>query len=109
MAAPIVLQGPRLIFKDGLIVLENPVNGSVTNIETRVDVTHAQKSKKGGSLEEERKDNSDALVIIQNYSGIENQWLFGVFDGHGVAGHKIAHSVKRSLPTTMNTIIKTNQ
>ena len=79
-------------------------------VRTTVEIDHGEKTKRGGSdAVDERRENCDAFVIIQNFVGISNQWLFGLFEGDGGAGHNISHSVKRSLPQTMNSIIKTNQ
>ena len=42
--------------------------------------------------------NQDAYVVVKNFLGYKNYWLFGVFDGHGADGHKVSHYVKRKLP-----------
>jgi serine/threonine protein phosphatase PrpC len=44
------------------------------------------------------KTNQDAYVVIKNFFNLENNWFFGVFDGHGTDGHIISHYVKKTLP-----------
>lgn len=69
------------------------VKGKILN--TKIQLMVGQKSRAGVSIDsDERGENSDAFINIQNFSGIQNQQLLGVFDGHGPGGAKISHSVK---------------
>lgn len=47
------------------------------------------------------KQNQDQYFILKNFANIENNWLFGVCDGHGVNGHFASDHVKRYLPTNI--------
>jgi serine/threonine protein phosphatase PrpC len=38
------------------------------------------------------------MWLSNNFFNLENNWFFGVFDGHGTNGHKISHFVKKMLP-----------
>ena len=33
-----------------------------------------------------KKQNQDASLVLQRYMGVQNNWIFGVFDGHGSNG-----------------------
>jgi serine/threonine protein phosphatase PrpC len=45
-----------------------------------------------------RKSNQDQQLILKDFAGIENLWMMGVMDGHGVNGHLVSNYVKSSLP-----------
>lgn len=47
------------------------------------------------------KQNQDRYIIVDNFAGITNNWLFGVCDGHGVNGHFASEHVKKELPTNI--------
>jgi serine/threonine protein phosphatase PrpC len=41
-----------------------------------------------------RKSNQDQQLILKDFAGIENLWMMGVMDGHGVNGHLVSNYVK---------------
>lgn len=45
-----------------------------------------------------RKFNQDRCIEIPNFGDVENQALFGVFDGHGLQGETISQYVVEVLP-----------
>ena len=58
----------------------------------------AVKSRPGNNANKETKVNQDSYVILKDLSKMENLWLFGVFDGHGINGHFASDYVKKALP-----------
>jgi serine/threonine protein phosphatase PrpC len=40
-----------------------------------------------------KKTNQDSMVIIKNFLGNEDFYLFGVCDGHGEFGHFVSEFV----------------
>lgn len=47
------------------------------------------------------KMNQDNYFIVPNFANIQNNWLFGVCDGHGVNGHFASDHVRQFLPTNI--------
>jgi len=45
-----------------------------------------------------RKVNQDSFVVQKNFNGINDLWMMGVMDGHGVNGHQVSSFVKINLP-----------
>ena len=58
----------------------------------------AYRSQTGLVAGKPKKNNQDSYLICQDFAGGKNQWLFGVFDGHGPSGHTVSAHIKRSLP-----------
>lgn len=50
-----------------------------------------------------RKTNQDAYVVCPHLLGESEQFLFGVFDGHGTEGHFVSRAVTRLLPKHVTT------
>ena len=46
-----------------------------------------------------QKVNQDNYAAVRHLANLQNVWLFGVFDGHGVNGHLASDHAKRSLPS----------
>lgn len=110
-----VPDGNPLIFKDGHLYLNESKKKNkqkLKKIDTVAVPYQGVKSKKaeyhvhGTNGKTQAKD---AFVLIQNFSQVENQYLYGVFEGQGIAGAKIAHSIKRTFPATFNNIAETNK
>jgi hypothetical protein len=51
-----------------------------------------------------KKQNQDSLTITQNYMGINDNYFFGVFDGHGVNGAKVSGFLKDAIPDTIKRV-----
>jgi len=47
-----------------------------------------------GFIPQMRKSNQDQQLILKDFAGIENLWMMGVMDGHGVNGHLVSNYVK---------------
>ena len=45
-----------------------------------------------------KKQNQDTSIVLQNFMGIQDNWIFGVFDGHGVNGAKVSSLVRELIP-----------
>ena len=52
--------------------------------------SYAWLSRKGYSPGRPEKKNQDSVLIKKKLCGIENAWMFGVCDGHGVLGHMVS-------------------
>ena len=48
-------------------------------------------------IAEYKRFNQDCLLHVPAFDHVDNLSLFGVLDGHGVEGHRVADYVKRSL------------
>ena len=44
-----------------------------------------------------KKQNQDTSIVLQNFMGIQDNWIFGVFDGHGVNGAKVSNMVRELI------------
>lgn len=62
---------------------------------------YAVKSQMGKIPTKPNKPNQDAYFIIKNPIEIENGYLFGVMDGHGVFGKEVSTLVKTRLPANL--------
>lgn len=45
-----------------------------------------------------KKQNQDSSLVLQNFMGINNNYFFGVFDGHGTNGAKVSQFLKDCIP-----------
>lgn len=52
-----------------------------------------------------RKTNQDAYVVCPHLLGQSEQFLFGVFDGHGTEGHFVSRFVTRTLPSALDSLL----
>ena len=43
------------------------------------------------------KPNQDRMLITSKFNNAPHQWIFSVFDGHGVDGHKVSQFVRDNL------------
>lgn len=50
-----------------------------------------------------KKHNQDGYIMIPDFSDTKGQYLFGVFDGHGVNGHHVSEFIKAALPKNIST------
>ena len=57
-------------------------------------IEYAVKSVKGKSLSKD-KINQDDEFTVMNFAKMDNSYLLGVLDGHGVNGHLVSNNVKR--------------
>eukprot|EP00826_Nyctotherus_ovalis_P035083 TRINITY_DN2979_c0_g2_i5.p1 TRINITY_DN2979_c0_g2~~TRINITY_DN2979_c0_g2_i5.p1 ORF type:complete len:458 (+),score=116.29 TRINITY_DN2979_c0_g2_i5:107-1480(+) len=62
---------------------------------------YAVKSQMGKIITKPNKPNQDAYFIIKNPIDIENGYLFGVMDGHGLFGKEVSSLVKTRLPANL--------
>eukprot|EP01051_Picozoa_sp_SAG22_P020622 SAG22_NODE_4241_length_1330_cov_1.372055_1_plen_249_part_10 len=44
-----------------------------------------------------KKTNQDAFCVLEDFNSVRNQYLFGVFDGHGRAGHKASNFIASEI------------
>ncbi len=58
----------------------------------------AFRSQTGSINGKPKRNNQDSFLVCQDYGGVKQQWLFGVFDGHGLNGHDVSAHIKKSLP-----------
>lgn len=58
---------------------------------------------RGTILNKADKPNQDRMLITSRFNNASHQWIFCVFDGHGVDGHKVSQFVRDNL---CNYIIK---
>jgi len=65
---------------------------------------YAVKSQMGKIITKPNKPNQDSFFIIKNPMGIENGYLFGVMDGHGLFGKEASSLVKNRLPENLSAI-----
>ena len=54
-------------------------------------------NRKGLAVDKKDKINQDTYIIIENFM-MNDRYLFGVCDGHGVNGHFVSEFVKEILP-----------
>jgi len=47
------------------------------------------------------KQNQDATTIIKNFLNIDGNYLFGVFDGHGVNGSRVSNLASDLIPNNL--------
>lgn len=62
---------------------------------------YAFQTRTGFIPQKDDKQNQDQYLIVQNFAGIQNNWLFGICDGHGINGHFASDHVKQYLPTNI--------
>jgi hypothetical protein len=48
-------------------------------------------------LNKHDKPNQDRMLITSKFNDAPHQWIFSVFDGHGVDGHKVSQFVRDNL------------
>ncbi|KAK6943419.1 PPM-type phosphatase-like domain [Dillenia turbinata] len=53
--------------------------------------------------------NQDAMTVWEDFTGQHETFFCGVFDGHGPAGHKVAHHVRDVLPWKISAAFKSSQ
>jgi len=47
-----------------------------------------------------KKTNQDSFCILEDFANVPNQYVFGVFDGHGRQGHKASNFVSSQFEAT---------
>ena len=68
----------------------------------------AFRSQTGSINGKPKRNNQDSFLVCQDYGGLKQQWLFGVFDGHGLNGHDVSAHIKKSLPQHLLQFINKN-
>lgn len=58
-------------------------------------------SQRGFYPDEQNKLNQDAFCVVHNFSGVNGDSLFAVYDGHGRDGYNCAQFAKENLPAQM--------
>ena len=76
----------------------SPSLKAVEHLPEVIIYSYAWLSRKGFSPGRPEKKNQDSVLIKKKLCGIENAWMFGVCDGHGVLGHIVSAYVKKTLP-----------
>lgn len=72
---------------------EDPDSHESTNVVRRFGYTSTAGYEPSGH----KKTNQDAFCVFEDFAGVRNQYLFGVFDGHGRAGHKASNFVASEI------------
>ncbi|KAA8517717.1 hypothetical protein F0562_015191 [Nyssa sinensis] len=53
--------------------------------------------------------NQDAMTVWENFTGEKDMFFCGVYDGHGLSGHKVARYVRDILPSKLSSSFKHSQ
>ncbi|XP_015897452.3 probable protein phosphatase 2C 65 [Ziziphus jujuba] len=53
--------------------------------------------------------NQDSMTVWQDFTGEEDMYFCGVFDGHGPYGHMVARHVRDNLPSKISKAVKVAQ
>mmetsp|Transcript_14227 Transcript_14227/g.21889 ORF Transcript_14227/g.21889 Transcript_14227/m.21889 type:complete len:1025 (-) Transcript_14227:284-3358(-) len=69
-------------------------------------VRYAYLSQRGYYPDEQNKANQDAYSIVHDFTGVENDAHFAVYDGHGRDGDRCAQFAKENLPSQMEKYIR---
>ena len=76
----------------------------ITSVNKSPVIAFAVKTRQG-FIPGQKKTNQDSYIIHKDFSGINNLWMLGVCDGHGLQGHLVSNFVKITLPKILNEII----
>lgn len=68
----------------------------------KVIVRFAHKTRTGSIEGIPKPQNQDSYLILHDFAGCKNQFLFGVYDGHGVNGHLVSDYIKKNLPHVLD-------
>ena len=60
------------------------------------------RSRRGYIPGKVEKENQDSALSMRDLGSVKNQWVFGVFDGHGANGHHASEHVKKKLPINIH-------
>ena len=71
-------------------------------VPTQGLLVHSCFSKVGKSPDIPNKVNQDSYIIIENFAGVPNCYLFGVCDGHGHYGKEISSFIKDRFPEILS-------
>jgi serine/threonine protein phosphatase PrpC len=71
------------------VKIEHEAGGSYHPVVERI----AHKTRTG-FIPQMRKVNQDAYFYQKDLAGMQNLWMIGVMDGHGVNGHQVSAFVK---------------
>ncbi|KAI4338914.1 hypothetical protein MLD38_023921 [Melastoma candidum] len=52
--------------------------------------------------------NQDAMTVWEDFTGEEDMFFCGVFDGHGPLGHRVARRVRDGLPKKLSMVIESS-
>lgn len=69
-------------------------------------VRYAYLSQRGYYPDEQNKANQDAYSIVHDFTGVEKDAHFAVYDGHGRDGDRCAQFAKENLPAQMEKYIR---
>jgi serine/threonine protein phosphatase PrpC len=56
-----------------------------------------------------KKHNQDSYLVQHNFGGVKEQYLFGVFDGHGVNGHNVSDYIKQNLTKNLESRLNSEE
>ena len=65
-------------------------------------------NRKGVAVDKKDKTNQDTFILIENFM-MNDRYLFGVCDGHGVNGHFVSEFVKEILPENIEYFLIKNK
>ena len=68
----------------------------------KVIVRFAHKTRTGSIEGIPKPQNQDSFLILHDFCACKNQFLFGVYDGHGVNGHLVSDYIKKNLPHVLD-------
>ena len=93
---------PRLVND---FTVKRPEEKPNTQKYSTLKISYSFKTRIGRVGGRPKKFNQDSYLCCENFSGHSEQYLFGVFDGHGAFGHTVSSFVKRTLPTHIASFI----
>jgi serine/threonine protein phosphatase PrpC len=56
-------------------------------------------------MNQPKKNNQDAFIILPNVRQVKGNYIFGVCDGHGAYGHDVSAYVKQMLPQYIGEVL----
>ncbi|CAG9316883.1 unnamed protein product [Blepharisma stoltei] len=78
--------------------LRQKTNISVNSAIKNHVISCTYKSRTGESLGKPKVFNQDSFIVKSGLKGVKGQYLFGICDGHGPAGHEVSRFIKEKFP-----------
>lgn len=97
MAKKTISDLKSLNFSNGINSLYEDSEREVGNLTSRKPIVinkYSSKSKQGMSFDGNYKTNQDSFLIKTKIFDLNNYFVFGVFDGHGMHGHFVSNLIK---------------
>lgn len=102
-------QSRELDFRRSSLATRSSISVLPTTDTVKCVQRFAFRSQTGSIAGKSKKNNQDNYLTCQDFAGGKNQWLFGVFDGHGPNGHDVSAHIKRSLPQHLHAFLSNKQ